>query len=87
MAIKTVPAPPKPTPPNITIYDNGATYMICVDGLIAKSCGSLGDAWRHIQWMYEIATQGFTVGEKHTPVKDWLNYMVGQGYIDGKIYS
>ena len=72
---------------NVKIYDNGAAYMIMVNGLIATYENSLGGAWRHIQWMYEIAQQDFTVGDKQTPVKDWLAGMMRAGYLDKKNYS
>ena len=71
---------------NITVYDNGAAYMIEVDGLIVKACSSLGDAWRHIQWMYEVASQEFTVGQKRVPVRQWLVGMMKAGYLDEKHY-
>lgn len=72
---------------NIRIYDNGAAFMIQADGLIVHAARSLGDAWRHIQWMYEIASQEFTVGERKVPVKEWLEGMMKAGYLDKKNYS
>lgn len=69
---------------NITIYDNGAAFMICADGTIVHACNSLGDAWRHIVWMYRVASQRFTVGESKTPVKEWIRQMYKQGYLDDK---
>ena len=71
---------------NVSIYDNGATYCITVDGFIVHTENTLGGAWRHIQWMYEIASQEFTVGKKRTPIKEWLTYMMEQGYMDKKNY-
>jgi hypothetical protein len=68
--------------PNVTIYDNGAAYCICVNGIIAHTCNSLGNAWRHIEWMYKIAQQKFTVGEKEEPVTEWLKRMKMYGYMD-----
>lgn len=67
---------------NVTIYDNGAAFCVCVNGMIVKACNCLGDAWRHIQWMYEIASQRFTVSEKHIDVRVWLGGMVRAGYLD-----
>lgn len=67
---------------NVEIYDNGAAFMIMVDGLIVKACSSLGDAWRHIEWMYKIAQQQFTVGKKSVPVTEWLDGMKKAGYLD-----
>lgn len=72
---------------NVKIYDNGAAYMIMVNGMIVAHKNSLGNAWRHIQWMYEIAQQEFTVGDKKVPVKDWLAGMMKAGYLDKKNYS
>lgn len=60
---------------NVTIMDNGAAYMVMVDGMIVHASSSLGDAWRHIKWMYEIACQKFTVGQNGTPVKAWIDGM------------
>lgn len=67
---------------NVTIYDNGACFMIQVNGLSVKPCQSLGDAWRHIVWMYEVASQRFTVGKKEVFVVDWIDAMKKAGYID-----
>lgn len=67
---------------NITIYDNGAAFMICVNGTITHACNSLGDAWRHIIWMYRVASQKFTVGKDKIPVKDWMRNMYKAGYLD-----
>lgn len=65
--------------PDVTIYDNGSAYMICVDGMIVTYKNSLGDAWRHIVWMYRIATQHFTVDGM--PVTDWIDRMKKNGYL------
>lgn len=67
---------------NVTILDNGACFMIQVDGLSVKPCSSLADAWRHIVWMYEVASQKFTVGKKAVPVLDWIDGMKKAGYLD-----
>lgn len=67
---------------NITIYDNGACFMIQVDGLQVKACSSLGGAWKHIEWMYRVASQKFTVGKKEIPVTDWVDGMQKAGYLD-----
>ena len=69
---------------NITIYDNGAAYMICANGTIVHACNSLGDAWRHIVWMYMVASQKFTVGKDNVPVLNWMERMYKQGYLDDK---
>ena len=72
---------------NVTIYDNGAAYMVMVEGFIVHSSNSLGNAWRHIQWMYEIASQNFTVGPKKVPVRDWLDGMMKASYLDKRVYG
>lgn len=67
---------------NVEIYDNGAAFMVMVDGLIVKACNSLGGAWRHIEWMHVVASQNFTVGKKKVPVKEWLDHMYAIGFMD-----
>ena len=71
---------------NVQIYDNGSAFCIMVNGLIVEAKNSLGDAWRHIQWMYEVASQEFTVGEKKIAVRQWLEGMMKAGYLDEKHY-
>lgn len=68
---------------NVRIQDNGAAFLVCVDGLITSAHNTLGGAWRHIEWMYAVASQRFTVGEKETPVREWLQGMHRAGYLDG----
>lgn len=68
---------------SVTIYDNGAAFCVCVDGLITSAHNTLGGAWRHIEWMYAVASQRFTVGGKREPVKDWIAGMHKAGYLDG----
>lgn len=58
--------------PNVTIYDNGAGFGVMVDNLMVAHFRALGDAWRHIEWMYKVAQQEFTVSDKKTPVKQWV---------------
>lgn len=72
---------------NVTIEDNGAAYLIVVS---TTTCGrmvvayttTLGDAWRHIEWLYRVETQHFTVGAKKIPVTEWLQGMKMAGYLD-----
>lgn len=71
---------------NVRIHDNGAAFLVMVDGLIVSHYNSLGGAWRHIQWMYEIAQQQFTVGESKTPVREWIRRMMKLGYLEEKRY-
>ena len=72
---------------NVRIEDNGAAFLVCVDGLITSAHNSLGGAWRHIEWMYAVASQRFTVGENETPVKEWIHGMKKVGYLDGPDYG
>lgn len=67
---------------NVTIEDNGAAFLVCVNGLITSSHNSLGNAWRHIEWMYAVASQEFTVGKNQLPVKKWLSGMSAAGMLD-----
>lgn len=67
---------------NVRITDNGSAYMISINGLIATYKSSLGEAWRHIVWMHQVASQDFTVGEKNVPVKEWIAHMSAVGFID-----
>lgn len=68
--------------PNVTICDNGACFMIQVDGLQVKSCLTLGDAWNYIVWMYKVVNQKFTVGKKEIPVSEWIDLMKKLSFID-----
>lgn len=67
---------------NVEIQDNGSAFIIVVNGLITSHHSSLGDAWRHVQWMYRVASQKFTVGKKEIPVTEWLEHMVAIGYLE-----
>ena len=68
---------------NVKVVDNGAAFLVTVDGLVTSAHNSLGGAWRHIEWMYAVASQRFTVGDSKTPVKEWINGMHEAGYLDG----
>lgn len=68
---------------NVRVMDNGAAFLVTVDGLIASAHSTLGGAWRQIEWMYAVASQRFTVGESKTPVREWVNNMHRLGYLDG----
>ena len=67
---------------NVSVYDNGSAFCVLVNGLIVAGFNTLGGAWRHIQWMYEIAQQKFTLGEHHVDVKDWISCMKKAGCLD-----
>lgn len=67
---------------NVKVYDNGSAYVVMVNGLITSAHSSLGNAWNHIEWMYKVASQKFTVGEKEVPVTEWIAGMRKAGYLD-----
>ena len=76
---------------NVSIEDNGACYLIVInkgtsERFVVRAFYTLGDAWRHIEWMYRIESQEFTVGKKQIPVADWIDGMMKAGYIDEKHY-
>lgn len=66
---------------NVRIHDNGAAFMIMVDGLIVTGFNSLGGAWKHIEWMWAVAQQDFTVGSDEIHVKRWIDHMKKQGFM------
>lgn len=66
---------------NVTIVDNGAAFLVLADGLIVGCFDSLGGAWRHIEWMYCVASHRFTVGKKRVPVLSWLKGMYAAGML------
>ena len=43
---------------------------------------SIQEAWKHIEWMYQIESQEFTVGKKGIPVTEWIDGMKKAGYLD-----
>lgn len=73
---------------NVRIEDNGGGFLIVVRDealnmrLVVAAFQTLGNAWQHIVWMYQIESQSFTVGKKEVPVKDWIDGMKMCGYID-----
>ena len=67
---------------NVRIIDNGSAYVVSVNGLITSAHNSLGNAWKHIEWMHRVASQKFTVGEKEVPVTEWIAGMRKAGYLD-----
>lgn len=66
---------------NVRVHDNGAAYMVTVDGLIVSAHNSLGAAWERIAWMYAVASQEFTVGAKEVPAKEWREAGIRSGYL------
>lgn len=74
--------------PNVRIVDNGAAFLISVDGIAVSAHNSLGGAWRHIEWMHAVASQCFTVGERKMHIKEWLKHMYDNGCLDEqRMYS
>lgn len=72
---------------NVSIEDNGATYLIVVnkgsENRFVVGCeNSLGKAWERIKWLYEIESQEFTVGKKNIPVTEWIDGMKKAGYLE-----
>ena len=72
---------------NVRIDDNSAALLVVLNNgtsgrLVVGAFSTLGDAWGHIKWMYQIEQQEFTVGKKEVPVKDWIAGMKMCGYID-----
>lgn len=72
---------------NVSIEDNGSAYLIVLnkgtDGrLVVGYENSLGSAWKHIEWMYHIESQEFTVGKEQIPVEEWIKGMKKAGYLD-----
>lgn len=67
---------------NVTIYDNGAGFAVMVNGLIVAHFNTLGGAWEHIKWMYQVASQQFTVGKNELLVTEWLDHMYAVGFLD-----
>ena len=67
---------------NVDIWDNGACFMVTVDGLCVEGFSTLGLAWNHIAWMHRVASQEFTCGKKAVPVREWLEHMVAIGFME-----
>lgn len=78
---------------NVTVEDNGAAFLVVLRHesdeasrlVVACKC-SLGDAWRHIQQMYEIENQLFyiyrKVGMGRVRVDEWVEAMKHAGYLE-----
>lgn len=67
---------------NITIYDNTNVFMLCINGLQVMPFNCLGTLYKHIEWMYRIAQQKFTVGQNKIPVKKWIENAYKYGLLD-----
>lgn len=72
---------------NVTIEDNGAAFLVVINAdteqrFTVGSFGTLSNAWKHIEWMYRVESQEFTVGKKHISVLDWIDGMYKAGYLE-----
>ena len=72
---------------NVCIEDNGAAFLVVINKgtqqrFVTAAFATLGGAWRHIEWMYKIECQLFTVGKKHILVTDWVDGMKKVGYLE-----
>lgn len=72
---------------NISIDDNGAAFLIIINKytgqrFVVGAFNTLGEAWRHIEWMYRIESQEFTVGKEQILVTEWIRRMKKAGYLE-----
>ena len=72
---------------NVSIDDNGAAFLVVInkgtsERLVVAGFSTLAAAWAHIEWMYRIEQQEFTVVKKDIPVTEWIDGMRKAGYID-----
>lgn len=72
---------------NVRIDDNGSAFLLVISNgseqrFVIGAFNTLGEAWKHIEWLYQIESQEFTVGDKEIPVKEWIAGMKQAGYIE-----
>ena len=67
---------------NVKVIDNGSAFCVSMNGITVSAHNSLGGAWNHIAWMYRVASQNFTVGDKKIPVKEWLENGIKFGWLE-----
>lgn len=72
---------------NVSIEDNGASFLIVINKgteqrFVVASFSTLSEAWKHIEWMYRIECQLFTVGKKQVLVTEWISGMHKAGYLE-----
>ena len=72
---------------NVSIEDNGASFLIVINKgtehrFVTASFSTLGEAWKHIEWMYRIECQLFTVGKQQVLVTEWIAGMHKAGYLE-----
>lgn len=66
---------------HVTVRDNGAAFLVTVDGLAVSGFSTLAGAWNHIVWMHTVAGQQFIVGKNRTPVREWMAAMYRAGWM------
>lgn len=72
---------------NVSIDDNGASFLVVINKeteqrFVVAAFDTLSEAWKHIEWMYRIECQLFTVGKKQVLVPDWIAGMHKAGYLE-----
>ena len=72
---------------NVSIDDNGSAFLVVINNdtserFVVGAFNTLGEAWKHIEWMYQIESQEFTVGNKGISVTEWIDGMKKAGYLD-----
>lgn len=72
---------------NVSINDNGEGFLVVINNgtserFVVSAFNTLGEAWKHIEWMYQIESQDFTVGKKRIPVTEWIDGMKESGCLD-----
>ena len=72
---------------NVSIDDNDADFLVVInkgtsERFVVCAFNTLGEAWRHIEWMYRIESQEFTVGNMEVLVTKWIDGMKQAGYLD-----
>ena len=71
---------------NVDIEDNGAAFLVVVNKdseqrFVVAAFSTLGDAWRHVAWMYGVESQVFSVGKKNMPAPEWVDKMTALGFL------
>lgn len=72
---------------NVTVEDNGAAFIVVInkgtsERFVVAAFETLGEARKHIEWLYRIESQEFTVGKNEITVTEWISGMQKLGYLD-----
>lgn len=72
---------------NVTVEDNGAAFLVVInkgtsERFVVAAFQTLGEAWKHVEWLYKIESQEFTVGKNEIAVTEWISGMRKAGYLD-----